>query len=170
MEMKLTYRDAPIPSDAGTVEELLHQTGFFRGDEIAVAVELIEERLAKGVSSGYHFWFADRVGSSKCPVGYVCYGPIPCTLGSFDLYWIAVDAACQSRGLGRILAGLAERSAQRMKGRHMYVETSGRKQYEPTQAFYKAIGYTEAARLKDFYNTGDDKVIFQKNIGSGTHE
>ena len=32
-------------------------------------------------------------------IGYVCYGPIACTVGSFDLYWIAVDRR-RARGRG----------------------------------------------------------------------
>ncbi len=164
MDMDLTYRDAPRATDGGVVKALLGGTNMFRRDEIDVAVELIEERLAKGAASGYHFWFADRAGSSHCPVGYVCYGPTPCTVGAFDLYWIAVDSACQGRGLGRELAELAEVSAAKMHGRRMYVETSGKAQYAATQAFYRALGYTEAARLPDFYDIGDDKLIFQKKL------
>ncbi len=164
LDMDATYRDAPLPSDPGLVEALLNSTGFFRRDEIAVAIELIEERLAKGEASGYHFWFADRAASSRPPLGYVCYGPTPCTVGSFDLYWVAVDKTRQSRGLGRILMEMAERSAAKMQGRRMYVETSGKEQYAPTQAFYRALGYAEAARLPDFYDVGDDKIIFQKNL------
>ncbi len=165
--MELTYRDAPLPTDPGIVEALLRDTGFFREDEIAVALELIDERLAKGDASGYHFWFADRKGSSGLPVGYVCYGPTPCTLGSFDLYWVAVDSACQGHGLGRVLMELAELSATKMNGRRMYIETSGKKQYDPTRAFYHALGYAEAARLPDFYDDGDDKIIFQKTLRTG---
>ncbi len=42
----------------------------------------------------------------------------------------------------------------------------GRELYAPTQAFYRGIGYAEAARLADFYDVGDDKVIYQKNIAT----
>jgi ribosomal protein S18 acetylase RimI-like enzyme len=166
--MGFTYRDTPLPSDCSAIAALLDRTGFFRRDEIDVAVELIEEYLAKGPASGYYFWFADGEGEGNSPSGYVCYGPTPCTIGSFDLYWIAVDKGSQGHGLGRVLAGMAERSAAATGGRRMYVETSGKELYAPTQAFYRSVGYAEAARLPDFYDTGDDKVIFQKNIGSGT--
>jgi ribosomal protein S18 acetylase RimI-like enzyme len=46
----------------------------------------------------------------------------------------------------------------------MYAETSGRPQYEPTRAFYERMGYQVAARLKDFYAPGDDKVIFARRL------
>ena len=163
--MAFTFRD-PLPSDCAAVAALLEGTGFFRRDEIDVAVELIEEFLAKGPASGYHFMFADREDSPNCPAGYVCYGPTPCTIGSFDLYWIAVDKDCQGQGIGRALMGMAELNAVGMGGKRMYVETSGRELYAPTQAFYRGIGYAEAARLADFYDVGDDKVIYQKNIAT----
>lgn len=166
--MDSIFRDTPLPSDREAVAGLLERTGFFRADEIAVAVELVDERLARGVASDYYFWFADAAGAPGAPVGYVCYGPTPCTIGSFDLYWIAVDAGAQGHGLGRVLARRAEESAAAMHGRRMYVETSGKELYAPTQAFYRRVGYAEAARLVDFYDVGDDKIIFQKNLRSGT--
>jgi GNAT superfamily N-acetyltransferase len=159
--MTPTYRDTPFPSDAEAVRRMAAGTGFFRPDEVAVAVELVEERLAKGPDSCYHFWFADIGGG---PAAYVCHGPTPCTIGSFDLYWIVVDKDCQGQGLGLALMRLAEDSARAMGGRRMYVETSGKELYVPTRGFYTKAGYFQAARLPDFYDTGDDKVIFQKNL------
>jgi hypothetical protein len=49
-------------------------------------------------------------------------------------------------------------------GRHCYVETSGRRDYAPTRAFYKRSGYTAEAWLADFYAPGDDKLIFRKAL------
>lgn len=159
--MQITFRDKPAGTDAGAIAVLVAGTGFFRPDEVEVAKELVEERLAKGEDSGYYFWFADIGG---IPAGYVCYGPTPCTIGSFDLYWIAVDKEQQGRGLGLALAGMAEDSARAMAGRRMYVETSGKEQYRPTQAFYEKAGYRRAAVLPDFYDAGDDKIIYQKDL------
>ena len=70
-----------------------------------MAVELAEERLAKGPASGYHFVFAERDGRV---LGYTCYGPIALTDGSYDLYWIAVDKSTQGQGLGRLLMEKSE--------------------------------------------------------------
>lgn len=159
--MELHYRDTPRPSDIEAVRELASGTGFFRPDEIEVAVELVEERLAKGMDSGYYFWFAETGDS---PVGYVCYGPTPCTIGSFDLYWIVVNKNRQGRGLGLILTAMAEESARKLSGRRMYVETSGKEMYRPTQAFYEKAGYFRAAILPDFYDVGDAKIVYQKQL------
>ncbi len=159
--MPLTYRNAPLPSDIAAVRSLAEGTGFFRPDEINVAVELIEERLANGVDSGYYFHFADLDGE---PAGYVCHGPIPCAIGSFDLYWIVVDKENQGKGLGLALMRLAESEAGSWGGRNMYIETSGKELYKPTQRFYEKAGYHVVARLPDFYDLGDDKIIYQKEL------
>jgi ribosomal protein S18 acetylase RimI-like enzyme len=87
-------------------------------------------------------------------------------VGSYDLYWIAVDREHQSRGLGRALVAESERQIAARGGRRIYIETSNRPQYEPTRQFYLRCNYAIAAILPDFYNTGDDKVILVKPLAS----
>lgn len=154
-------RDQVLPSDREHVRRIVESTGFFRADEVDVAVELVDERLAKGPASGYEFVFADR---GEHAVGYACFGPIACTIGSYDLYWIAVDAGQQGTGLGRLLLKAAEDAIRRRDGRHVYIETSNRPQYTPTRGFYDRCGYRLAAVLPDFYAPGDDKVIYVKDL------
>ena len=45
---EVTFRTIPGPEDPARVREIVTSTGFFREDEIEVAVELVEERLADG--------------------------------------------------------------------------------------------------------------------------
>ena len=49
-------------------------------------------------------------------------------------------------------------------GRLSVLETSGRPQYESTRGFYLKLGYTEAARLREFYDIADDKVVYLKAL------
>ncbi len=121
-----------------------------------MAVELVDTRLEKADASGYDFLFAERDG---VVIGYACFGLIACTLGSYDLYWIAVDPAMQGCGIGRQLLTEVEQRIARADGRHLYIETSGRSQYAPTRIFYQRCGFELAAVLPDFYNCNDDKVI-----------
>jgi GNAT superfamily N-acetyltransferase len=164
----MTIDDVPIilrchttAQDATHVRALVDSTGVFAAAEIAVAEELVLERLAKGESSGYHFVFAERDGRT---IGYACYGPIACTVGSFDLYWIAVDRTCQGQGLGRLLLAEAERLIGEQGGRHIYIETSSRAQYAPTRSFYLQCAYREVAVFDDFYAPGDAKVVYLKKL------
>lgn len=163
MKELLTFRQEVLQSDAQHVRELTTSTGFFMDAEIDVAVELVEERLSKGESSGYYFVFAEQGGRV---VGYTCFGPIPCTMASFDLYWIAVHDSCRGQGIGKALMRKSEELIAAMGGTRVYIETSFRAQYVPTRQFYFACGYQEAAVLADFYAPGDGKVIYLKVLGA----
>jgi GNAT superfamily N-acetyltransferase len=158
---QIVFRHHPLPTDAQAIRELVGGTGFFYPPEVDVAVELVDERLAKGESSGYYFVFVESDGRI---VGYTCYGPIACTVASYDLYWIAVDQRCQGRGLGRRLLQESEQLIAGQGGRRVYIETSSRQQYEPTREFYLRCGYEHEATLVDFYDTGDNKVIYVKRL------
>jgi len=157
----LTFRYEPTLADRSAVRGLVAATGFFRDDEVAVAVELVDERLLKGSASGYHFVFAEVDGTVA---GYACYGPIACTVWSYDLFWIAVDPARQRLGLGRRLVEESERLIREAGGRRVYIETSGKEQYLPTRGFYERCGYTLDAELAEFYGPGDPKIVYVKSL------
>lgn len=153
-----TMRTEPTPRDAARVHALVEATGFFSWDEAGVAEELVTERLSKGLASGYYFLFAD--GPDGGLEGYACYGPAPCTVGSFDLYWIAVHPAAQGNGLGKALFHAVAEAAAAQGGRILFAETSSREQYAPTRRFYEGCGCTVRAVVRDFYDAGEDKVIY----------
>ena len=152
-------REEARATDPSAVRALVRATGFFSDEEIAVAGELVEERLQRGPASGYHFLFAEAGGALA---GYACYGQIPLTRSNFDLYWIVVRPDRQGAGLGRRLLALVEAAAFRQGGARLYAETSSRPLYAPTRAFYRATGFDPAAELPDFYAPGDGKLVFAK--------
>jgi D-alanine-D-alanine ligase len=156
---EIRYRDYLLPSDSDKVCAIVRSSGFFSLQEIDVAVELVKERETKGASSGYFFLFAEMAGDVA---GYTCFGPIPCTMESFDIYWIAVSEPLRRLGVGRELLRRTEEKIREMGGGRIYVETSSRTQYEPTHAFYRRCGYKEAAVLEHFYSPDDHKIIFLK--------
>jgi D-alanine-D-alanine ligase len=160
-DLTVVYREDVTSADRERIHDIVASAGFFSSREIDVAVELVDERLQKGAASGYCFLFAEHTARA---VAYACFGPIACTLESYDLYWIAVHSAYRGIGLGRELLARSERLIARQGGRRIYVETSARAQYEPTRGFYRRCGYRVEAILKDFYAPGDDKVIYVKPI------
>ena len=145
-------------SDRDPLEKLIRETAFFNAEEFDVALELIDDGLANGESSHYRFVVAedDEVA------GYACWGPIPGTAASADLYWIVVHPAHQGRGIGAALLQASEAWMASVGRTRVYVETSTRVQYDPTRRFYLACGYGLAAELADFYAPGDGKAIFLK--------
>lgn len=150
-----------IPSDVGSVKNVVRSTGFFSESEVQMAGELVEAYLAQGEKSGYRFLFLEEGGRA---IGFACFGEISCTNHRYDLYWIAVDPQQQGRGLGRKILEEVESEIKSLGGQKVYIETSSRGQYLPTRQFYLARGYLKEAQLRDFYNWGDDKVIFSKAL------
>jgi ribosomal protein S18 acetylase RimI-like enzyme len=157
----LTYRQTVQPADCKRVADIVASTGFFSPEELAIAVELVEEHLAKGIASGYFFLFAEKAGVT---VGYACYGPIVGTLASYDFYWLAVHPDHQSQGIGKEILMQMEALIIARGGHKIYLDTSSRAQYEPTRKFYEKHGYRQCAFLEDFYAPGDGKVTFVKDI------
>jgi GNAT superfamily N-acetyltransferase len=162
----MTWRTTLRQADAAAVHALVRDTGFFSEEEQQVAVELVEERLAKGAASGYEFVFADAADNPGELLAYACYGPVPATASSYDLYWIAVAPSQQGKGLGGSLLREVERCALESGASQMFLDTSGRAQYAPTRAFYLRMGYRVAGTLEDFFAAGDAKVIFAKRLAS----
>ena len=97
--------------------------------------------------------------------GFACFGPTPSTDRTYDLYWIAVHPNAQGLGVGATLMTEVERVLHSRHARLVVVETSSKPQYEPTRRFYRKLGYQEAARLRDFYAPGDDRLVLTKRVG-----
>ncbi len=147
------------PEDRQVVLSFLADTGFFRPDEIDIAREVLDSALAEGPTGHYQSFVAVADGET---VGWICYGPTPCTIGTYDIYWIGVSPAWQGKGVGRALTAFAEQAIRERGGRLFVVETSGRESYHSTHQFYQRLGYREAAVIPDFYGPGDPRVIFIK--------
>ena len=56
----MQWRTEVKASDVEAVRVLVSETGFFNAEEVAIAVELVEESLERGKASGYEFVFADH--------------------------------------------------------------------------------------------------------------
>ncbi len=158
---QIAFRTEPVEKDKAQIRALLGSSGFFHPWEIEVAIELIEDRLAKGAASEYLFLFAESAGKVGA---YACYGPVTMAQGRFELYWIAVDAARRGQGIGKLLLARAENHMRELGGKYVYSETSSRDIYRPTREFYRKQGFREVARVPLFYADDDDKVIFMKTL------
>jgi ribosomal protein S18 acetylase RimI-like enzyme len=153
---------ALVPGDRARLEAITRATGVFREDEVAVALEVFDAGVAGDPS--YTLLGAEvDVNGEAVLAAWICWGPTPCTLGTWDLYWLAVDPACQQRGLGAALVREMEHRLH-ASARLIVVETAGREDYAGTRAFYERCGYRVAARLPDFYAPGDDQVVYVKYV------
>ena len=164
-ETKQDERIRPVKMrDRSRIEEMVVSSDRFNQEEIATALELVDEALERGEKSGYLIVVLE-VGKEHPPVkGYACYGPTPLTQGAYDLYWIVTDPVVQGKGFGRRLLEYVEKDIVKRGGRMLLIETSSQESYGTTIRFYKRNGYERVARIKDFYRIGDDKLVFLKEL------
>jgi ribosomal protein S18 acetylase RimI-like enzyme len=151
----MTYKDKP------SIVAMLGNTPEFKPSEVAVAEEVIDCYLKDPAGAGYKILIAEDDSSV---VGYICYGPTPMTEGTWDIYWIVVTPEKHRQGIGTTLLKLVEKNVRKVKGRLAIIETSSTPAYEATRRFYVSHGYEIIARLPDFYEPGDDKIVLQKRL------
>ena len=149
------------PNHRGPLEALLRATAVFREDEVAVAMEVLDSFFAR---PGQDYSAVGAFTPGGDLLGFSVFGPTPCTLGTWDLYWIAVSPTAQGAGVGTVLLKEVEGRLTRSNARQLIIETSSRPPYDPTRAFYLKRGYREVARVPDFYEAGDDRVIYAKTF------
>jgi ribosomal protein S18 acetylase RimI-like enzyme len=134
--------------------------GLFTTEEVTCALELVDAALADPAGD-YRVRVAESAGRVD---GYVCFGPTPMTLGTWDLYWIATHPRCRGEGVGSALVEAMERELRAGGARLVRVETSHQDGYGAAHRFYVRHGYPEVARLPGFYKPGDDLIVMLKRL------
>jgi GNAT superfamily N-acetyltransferase len=157
--MKIDIRNYLTENDPDNIYDIIKDTGFFSEEEALMAKDLATTTLLK--PKEYLFFIAESEGR---PVGYACYGNVHCSKVSYELYWISVLREFQRHGMGKTLVETVENAVKQLGGRKLFVCTSGTELYGSTRSFYENNGYIKAAVLKDYFNTGDDEVIYEKNL------
>jgi ribosomal protein S18 acetylase RimI-like enzyme len=158
------------PADTPAVVALAVATGLFLPDQL----EPLHEALA-----GLHSVHSEHNGGAVepdqqlvvwvdvaggPPVGAAYFGPDAMTDQKWDLWMIAVAPERQGQGIGGQLLGFAEAQIRASAGRLLLIDTSSLAKYNATHAFYLKHGYSEVARIPDFYADGDSKVVFAKKM------
>ncbi len=94
-----------------------------------------------------------------------CYAvPEQFAEGVWNMLAIAVLPREQGCGCGGAIVKHLEAKLKERGHRILIAETSGTDDFEQTREFYRKNGYTEEARIRDFWAAGDDKVIFWKSL------
>jgi ribosomal protein S18 acetylase RimI-like enzyme len=157
---------APVAADRVRVRRIVEATDVFRPDEVAIALEVFDGAVAR---PGVDYTALGAYAQDEL-VGWAAYGATPCTDGTWDLYWIAVDPAWHGRGVGKELMARCELAIAGHGGRLVVVETSSRAPYAPTRAFYERLGYAAQAHIPDYYAPGDGLIVFVKPLGSSSEK
>lgn len=164
--MKLEQRGLTA-EDRPALAAMLAKVDSFTDEERAVALELVDARLAHPELDDYRFivTFAHDGKASPAVAGYLCYGRTPMTQCTYDLYWIASAADYARMGVARGLVDAMEEQIRAAGGGIIRVETGSREGHTAAVHFYDALGFTRSAVIDDFYAPHDDLIIFTKRVG-----
>ena len=133
------------------------ETGAFSTDEVQVLEEVLSA-WAEAPDKDYSLLIGD---GPEGIWGFVVYGRTAMTDFSWDLYWIVVDRASQGKGRGKKLVKDLESELLSQEDRAIVrVETSGQEAYRYQRDFYRSTGFDECGRIRDFYHSGDDLVVY----------
>jgi ribosomal protein S18 acetylase RimI-like enzyme len=157
MSIEFTFPQQNVPIEQYCSIAL--ETHAFKPEEIPVLRELLHY-YHENPENDYYVIEARENGRI---LGFILFGPTPLTEFAFDLYWIVVDKNVHRRGVGRKLVDeMVKHLLSRYPKIVIRVETAGKDTYSATRLFYEGLQYTEAGRIPDFYEEGDDLVLFCK--------
>lgn len=140
----------------GAVVDLVVAAGMFAPDESDVVAQLLAASPEDDVC------LVDERGERLVGVAY--YRPKGPADRVWDLTMIAVAPDLQGTGRGRALLRRVEDDLRARGQRLLLVDTSGTAQYDRTREFYVRCGYTDVARVPDYWSDGDDLVVFVKRL------
>ncbi|MDZ4878545.1 MAG: hypothetical protein CLLPBCKN_007980 [Chroococcidiopsis cubana SAG 39.79] len=150
------------PDDTTPLIALADATGLFEPNQLEELGEILSDYFGNNSNSD-RFWIVDDdnglVGIAYCEMERM-------TDGTWNLQLIAIRPDCQGQGRGTNLLQYVEQMLTASGGRVLLVETSGLPDFERTRAFYRKCGYGEEARIRDFYKTGDDKIVYRKALST----
>lgn len=155
--------ESPQPTDADSIARVAENSGVFTPAELAVVREMVAAFFHPDPRDD-HAFVIYRNGNPLSVEGFACYGPTPLTERVWDLYWICVERAQQSKGIGSQLLQEIEAHLRAQHARAIYLETADSEAYRPARDFYERHCYERVAHIADFYAPGEGKVIYRKAL------
>ncbi|MEM7289714.1 MAG: GNAT family N-acetyltransferase [Pseudomonadota bacterium] len=148
------------PTDSKDIPELklvLDATELFPS-------EMLPDMLNGFLSNGdcEEIWLTCEAGGKA--VGFCYAAPEALTEGTWNMLAIAVLPEHQGNGAGSAIVKELESNLRDNGNRVLIVDTSGAEGFAPTRDFYRKNGYSEEARIRDFWAEGDDKIVFWKSL------
>ncbi|MBE1302084.1 MAG: GNAT family N-acetyltransferase [Alteromonadaceae bacterium] len=113
--------------------------------------------------SSQELWFvAEHNDGQALSIAYCA--PEQMTQGTWNLLLIAVAKSEQGQGIGAQLISAIENKLKQLAARILLVETSGLPDFQLTRQFYPKTGFKQVASIPEFYDQGDDKIVFWKSL------
>ncbi len=152
------------PADRAAMHALVADVGLFAAEELDEVGDTLDAFFSE--QAGSDFWVVGVVGAAVVALGY--YAPERMTRGTWNLYLLAVHPDHQGMGHGRGVVRFVEDDLRSRGARLLLIETSGVAEFHAQRDFYAGLVYRQEAVIRQFYDAGDDKVIFALDLGE-TH-
>ncbi len=137
--------------DMPAIGQIAQTAGLFPAEALP---EMVEPALAGGTD----VWRVVTDDSSAV-AGFAFAREEPFTDKVWNVLALAVDPAQHRRGCGSTLLREVEGD---LDARMILIETTQLPDQAAARGLYAAMGYGEEGRVRDYYATGEDKVIFRK--------
>lgn len=156
---------AAVPSDRDEVLRVAVDSGLFSPEDVGAFADVVDAGLV--ADAGPAVWLVAEASAQVVAAAYAA--PEPFGDRVWNLLFLAVERSAQSRGAGTALvAALDERLRAAGPGdaRILLVETSSGPDQDVARAFYAARGFTEEARIREYYGPDEDKVVFWRRLST----
>jgi len=164
---------ALVAADLPKVREIIDANELFPSEML---VEMTSGYLARAADAGRWIVLCDGggggggsggEGAEGAPLGVAYYKAEYMTSGTWNVLLLAVHPSSQGQGVGQRLMNHLGAQLEAEGVRLIIVETSSLPAFERTRAFYsEKCGYEQEARIRDFYDAGEDKIVFRKTFGT----
>lgn len=148
---------AVTKADTEALKQVVDSSGLFPSEYLD---EMISDYFNNPDTQD--IWFAYIDGNIPTAIGYCV--PEKLTEGTYNLLAIGVLQQSQRKGIASEMMSYIEQLLRQKDGRLLIVETSSDDAQTGARNFYKKIGYTRAAVIKDFWKDGEDKIVFGKKL------
>lgn len=146
-----------IKEDLAALKSLLDTLELFPS-------EMLDDMIADYLNNleSKDIWFTAAQDGNPVSIGFCA--PEKLTDGTFNLYALGVSDKVQGQGLGQKMMAYIEKELVIKGHRILIVETSGSPEFEASRIFYEKLNFQKEATIRDFWEEGDDKVIYWKKL------
>lgn len=149
------------PDDTAGVVALAVTAELFSSEEVGIVRQMMADYFAVKAADGHACLVDDRDGRL---VAVAYYEPLTATDRTWELTMIGVDRDHHRQGLGARLLHAVQDDLQARGQRLLLVETSATPAFDRARDFYLACGYDQEARVRDYYEDGDDMILFRRAL------
>lgn len=148
-------------TDYEAVSQIAILTNIFTPEEMETVKQLLENCFHKETKDAHRCFVAED--ESKI-VGVAYFTIEPLANRVWELVMLAVHPDYQSKQVGTSLINKVEKDLSATDQNMVILKTSSLPQYEKACSFYVKHGYKKEAQIENYWDAGDDLVLFSKKL------